>query len=653
MSISDEISRIQDNIASSYTALEEQGATLPESRNSDNLAETIRSVTVGGAGLEIGDISTALYVDESLNKRRYLNGQIIENNKIHKNIIDFLTELKNTNPEFFATESNWQAESALNVDGCVYKFVLNYADDGVTVLNARLPKYPDYVEVTKDSVPVVGNGMALGLTNGTINFVLNSENGQVGVVGSIKGFGQPYGSSASTGLSTANVTAGVTTDPTKSGLIADLSNSQNQTKLKLRYFIQINTGSERKEDVLSTLKQNTPYSFGDSKYSPIELNNVSWLRSNGQWNAKTVYPDYYNWLLEQRNKGVKQVYGWNSTNRNVWTLTENIEVGTEVYTYNPMCLAGSVTSFTDTSITYSDIDGSSYTCERNNSIDVEHYIIGFGQVNVFYPNEITSSSASKPYNYDYDFVLNRADETFRLPLLDGSEDLLSNVKTYLTDELNANGTGAEFTAPSNGWYYSQVVSGASNYIDIYNSSKNSGAISANGTVRSSRVMTKVRRGDKVSVYFVGNISGFYFMQAVGNGSLYYYVGETVQDADLINAGRMQEQLATKTDKVQAAQASMPSHKYIDLTLGASGSTYTAPANGWFMLNKAASAPTDSTWHYAYLHNNTNKVESYQIGNYNHSLVCLIPVLKGDNIYCEYNANGDTRLLRFIYAQGEV
>ena len=32
---------------------------------------------------------------------------------------------------------------------------------------------------------------------------------------------------------------------------------------------------------------------------------------------------------------------------------------------------------------------------------------------------------------------------------------------------------------------------------------------------------------------------------------------------------------------------LPGNNYIDLTLGASDATYTAPANGWLILNKAA------------------------------------------------------------------
>ena len=44
-------------------------------------------------------------------------------------------------------------------------------------------------------------------------------------------------------------------------------------------------------------KINTPFFFGQSMYSDVAPDNASWLVSNGQYNAKTVYPDYYDWLL--------------------------------------------------------------------------------------------------------------------------------------------------------------------------------------------------------------------------------------------------------------------------------------------------------------------------------------------------------------------
>ena len=137
--------------------------------------------------------------------------------------------------------------------------------------------------------------------------------------------------------------------------------------------------SKWEEISLGTDFLNNPYSLFDSKYSDHELNNLSWLKSEGQWNAKAVYTDAYDKLLKVYN-GTETVEGL------------SVKLSTEDYT-------------------------------------------------------------------DYDFVLNTAEETFRLPL-----------KTLHSDD---------------------------------------------------------------------TVDGF---------SLYYYVGETVQNANLIDAGRIGEQLANKQDK---------------------------------------------------------------------------------------------------------
>lgn len=50
MSIQSEMERITQNISNTYSALEEQGATMPAEQNSDNLAATARSVPAGGGG---------------------------------------------------------------------------------------------------------------------------------------------------------------------------------------------------------------------------------------------------------------------------------------------------------------------------------------------------------------------------------------------------------------------------------------------------------------------------------------------------------------------------------------------------------------------------------------------------------------------------
>lgn len=115
---------------------------------------------------------------------------------------------------------------------------------------------------------------------------------------------------------------------------------------------------------------------------------------------------------------------------------------------------------------------------------------------------------------------------------------------------------------------------------------------------------------------------------------------------------IEEQLVNKTDKVQAAQASMPSDKYIDLTLGASGSTYTAPANGYYYFEKGVGK---TSLVYLQLKNITNGMcsEYASSGSSTNYAKVFLPVEKGDTVMVSYNVSGSTSVCRFIYAEGEV
>ena len=103
------------------------------------------------------------------------------------------------------------------------------------------------------------------------------------------------------------------------------------------------------------------------------------------------------------------------------------------------------------------------------------------------------------------------------------------------------------------------------------------------------------------------------------------------------------------DKSTISGWGMPSSRYIDLTLGASGSTYTAPANGYFYVFG------NNTDFNCYLHliNVTKEIRSISwmyatTGNKN---ACYLPVSKGDVLKLEYWEFSSTSF-RFIYAEGE-
>lgn len=224
---------------------------------------------------------------------------------------------------------------------------------------------------------------------------------------------------------------------------------------------------------------------------------------------------------------------------------------------------------------------------------------------------------------DTDFVINTADTTFRLPIkvkLASGKAVVGNGMTLgLTDGTNNVGLISDLGAGIN------TVTGVYNQdigVDSWTQEVGTKGLGVTTDPTKSGIET--------------SSSGL---------KLYFYVGETIQDANLINVGNVFEQLATKTDSVQAAAASMPSSRYIDLTLGASGTTYTAPANGWFTLNFTSSGTNGFIAMYARI------AASSTANSGRYGITAGIPVAKGENMSVFYG-NGSADLFRFYYAEGE-
>lgn len=504
----------------------------------------------GSSGLEVCDIGMSLFVDETKGLRRRLNGQIVDINTNTQVFLNRLLQVQTTNPEYFTTEENWQAESLLSIDSCVYKFVLNYSGDNV--VSVRLPKYPDYVEINAGgTLPVIGNGMSLGLTiNGTDTFYAMSgldwngsdpNRNSVMKWSSIGGVLPRQGSQISIGTNNLSL-VGITNDSTKSGIQTTLK----QIKLKMRYFIQIATGSETENNIINEIELNNPYSLFDHKYSDHELNNLSWLKSEAQWNAKTVYTDAYDKLFKVYN-GTEIVEGL------------SVKLSTETYT-------------------------------------------------------------------DYDFVLNTSDETFRLPLktkLASGKAIVGNGMTLgLTNGTNNAGT-----------YFVANDVGLTARANLYGSSV--GNTSSGTSFTNSKSVGITTDPTKSGIEL--SDSGLY---------LYFYVGETVQNANLIDAGRINEQLSGLVEV--GGSLGMPSNKYVNLTLGASGDSYTAPANGWLHLRVNKSVAGFSAF---YSSSGLSAESRTTISGAN--CIVYIPCKKGDVVTCYYDGTNVDIVFTFIYAVGDV
>lgn len=95
---------------------------------------------------------------------------------------------------------------------------------------------------------------------------------------------------------------------------------------------------------------------------------------------------------------------------------------------------------------------------------------------------------------------------------------------------------------------------------------------------------------------------------------------------------------------------MPSDRYIDLTLGASGTIYTAPADGWIILRRTSTA----SGQYLQLINDASaKLQYFVQSGVNSGIIgASIPVKKGDNFAVAYTLGSSTnQIFRFIYAEG--
>lgn len=93
-------------------------------------------------------------------------------------------------------------------------------DGGTTV---RVPTLTPHI-IQKNNIPVVGNGMTLGMTNGTETVGLQHIGG-VALAGVISTYAQPVGNPNTTPQCATNKSLGVTTDGANSGIIADTSDT--------------------------------------------------------------------------------------------------------------------------------------------------------------------------------------------------------------------------------------------------------------------------------------------------------------------------------------------------------------------------------------------------------------------------------------------
>lgn len=451
----------------------------------------INATTEGGLGrFEVGDIGISPFVDEGKNLRRYLNGQVI----LQSQFVGFTAKLKKavqTYPSLATTEDDWQAIKTNSKIGQVGKFVI---DD--TTGTIRLPcivRLQGILDLSN-----IGNIKDESLPQHTHNFVYRNVGKSGGSYNGVGG-GSWFGDSSQT------------TEGASSSTYQDNAPVQEEA-IQYPYFIQVANGVVEEIDVSTEIQLNNPFSLGDYKWSEVEIENLSWLKSDGVFKGGSVYPSYYDWILENANAG-----------------KELFKKSTDTYT-------------------------------------------------------------------DYDWVVNTADNTFRLPKITQERVLIAKKEATDTDQ-------TWYNVYSDGWIEQGGNINASTTMTTYDlilpmadtnyhiSAKYGSALVETSTdswvvgelnvhpVSTTQFQGKCTQANNTPSSWI--VKGYANISSISTAmGLYFYVGETVQDANLINAANIVNNFIGKNGENLSTTIGQGGVRAIVETYQNGSSWYRIYSDGW-------------------------------------------------------------------------
>lgn len=252
----------------------------------------------------------------------------------------------------------------------------------------------------------------------------------------------------------------------------------------------------------------------------------------------------------------------------------------------------------------------------------------------------------------------------------GTKTLKYTSATGETTDLLAGGSGASIddttTSTDKVWSSNKVNTELGNKQDTLPSNETGYNINVNGTSVAG-----------ATVYFGGVTGAFLAPHAKANSSTHvlningystsgsgYTMYDTILKTNSFKYGDRTNQYEvvnkSPANNTYMAHMAMPSDKYIDLELGASGTTYTAPADGYFILT--GSLPSSSDIGHVTLINRLNStsgtdgkftVRCYGVGKaaVGTGLYASVPAKTGDNVVASWAGSATGTILRFIYAIG--
>lgn len=263
-------------------------------------------------------------------------------------------------------------------------------------------------------------------------------------------------------------------------------------------------------------------------------------------------------------------------------------------------------------------------------------------------------------NTDYSeyWIVNQTNQTFRTPLKT-SERILVSKKEPKNDDTSW------YNLYSDGWLEQGDIindgSAGSRVISLAQSFKNTnyslfgGAVYSSGSTGTNHQENPCEYIAKTNSSFtkyifsdwIGTNKGYWWKATgytnipVNNINLFFKVANAVENLEIINGAGV---LSALNNKLDLTENMIPSSKYDNLTLGTSGTTYIAPANGYFSYIGQITGACGIV-----LENITAQLGWYTYFSATSQVKAFIPCKKGDTVKIEYYGSPNVNGLKFIYS----
>lgn len=658
-----------------------------------------------------------------------LDGAKLSGKGAYSGFVEYISKLYDKAKQCFCKEDEWQ--SSVRNYGVCGKFVYDSVENSV-----RLPKVTGLVEGTIDA-SALGSLVKAGLPNITGVFGGTGQSGAGygmfyipdGEGGAFDVVGTPSQYSVANGSATNNRYINVDFDASRSSSIYGNSNTVQPQTIKGYYYIVIATSVTDEINITNEIELNNPFSLFDVKWSDHEIDNLSWIKSNGSYYPNSIYPSAYDELISEYGSsdsvddGVTSNWDQPATtdvatpdgdgyvvcsassengDNLAWWALDSFMLGTDSWISTTGVTSGwwqvkfpyklkitGLKFYSSHSSTYAAKDCRFYTSSEMTKPIGNAFVglsSGFASTTVTgIPEEgvitdtlylnITSSHGTGIGMGHLDIEAERVDLLFkRTPK--GYKITTSDFEVGLNNMYDTDGiawyyvidvVNGQFKLPRTKFGFEGVRTAVGDTIEaglpnitgnLYGGTYGGDGVfktegnDPNGAADLDTKQVSFDASRSSSIYGNSNT----VQEPATQMNLYFYVGETVKGANLIAASNIIDEVLNKVDKSAMddagsyiANCAMPSDKYIELTLGASGTEYTAPTNGWFVLVKSAT----STGQYMRLTSSSGvKIEIGASFN-TQGLACYIPVRKGDIMTPTYNLGGVTGEFKFFYAEGEV